>query len=217
MFKSCCGKSICIGCVIAMRKREGKDICAFCRKPPALRSEKEVIDRTKNLMDKGNAEAFNMLAGCYLRGGEMGIQQDYQKACELFIKAGELGHADGYCNLGNSYNTGRGLEIDKKKAKHYYELSAMMGGAESRHNLGCMEFEDGNVDRAMKHFFMAARAGHTGSLDAVKQMFMQGGITKDGYASTLRVYHERQNEMKSDERDEATKILAEMRRSGFRW
>ena len=57
VFKSCCGKSICIGCVITMVMSEGKDICAFCRKPPALHSEKEVIERTKNLIDKGNAEA----------------------------------------------------------------------------------------------------------------------------------------------------------------
>ena len=33
----------------------------------------------------------------------------------LFLKAGELGYADGYCNLGNGYYAGRGVEIDKKR------------------------------------------------------------------------------------------------------
>jgi len=34
-FKSCCGKTICNGCIVAMRMSEGKDLCAFCRTPPA--------------------------------------------------------------------------------------------------------------------------------------------------------------------------------------
>lgn len=34
-FKSCCGKRICVGCLYAMMESEGKDLCAFCRTPPA--------------------------------------------------------------------------------------------------------------------------------------------------------------------------------------
>ena len=47
------------------------------------------------------------------------------KANELLLKAGELGCAEAYRNLGMSYNNGLGVEVDKKKAKHYYELAAM--------------------------------------------------------------------------------------------
>ena len=31
------------------------------------------------------------------------------------------------------------MEIDEKKAEHYYELAAMNGSVHARHNLGCAE------------------------------------------------------------------------------
>ena len=78
---------------------------------------------------------------------------------------------------------------------------------EARHDLGCLEGKAGNHHRAMKHFFLAARAGEKRSLDIIKAMFMHGIITKDEYANTLRAYHERQKEMKSEMRDKAELAL----------
>ena len=49
------------------------------------------------------------------------------KGYELYLRAGELGCHEAYCNLGISYDDGLGVEMDKKKAKHYYELAAMNG------------------------------------------------------------------------------------------
>ena len=34
-------------------------------------------------------------------------------------------------------DVGRGVEVDKKKAKYYYELAAMNGDVQARYNLGC--------------------------------------------------------------------------------
>jgi len=79
----------------------------------------------------------------------------------------------------------------------------MSGDVEARHNIGCMEFEAGNIDRAMKHFLLSAKAGYTDSLDWVEKGFKMGIVTKDEYANTLRAYQERQNEIKSDDRDKA--------------
>ena len=106
-FESCCGKRICNGCVYIMKMSEGgADLCPFCRTPYATSTEEE-IKRTKKLVDKGNAEAFNMLGGCYAQG-IMGIPQDHRKANELMLKAGELGCAEAYLHLGLAYNNGRG-------------------------------------------------------------------------------------------------------------
>ena len=47
---------------------------------------------------------------------------------ELLLKAGELGCAKAYFNLGFAYYSGsRGVETDKKKAHYYYELAAWVG------------------------------------------------------------------------------------------
>ena len=201
-FKSCCGKTICNGCIYAMRMSEGKQICAFCR-TPTVTSDEEFIKQLKKLINNGNAEAFNSLAG-YYSGGNLGVPQDHRKASELYLKGGELGCANSYFNLGVSYYNGWGVENDLKKAKHYWELAAMGGDVDARHNLGAMEGEACNVDRAIKHLILAARAGDKIALDAVKEgLTMDGLVTKDEYASTLRAYHERQTEMRSDARNKA--------------
>ena len=79
----------------------------------------------------------------------------------------------------------------------------MGGHVDARYNLGVEELKKGNIHRAMKHWIIAARAGHVRSLDAVKEGFTVGDVTKDVFASTLRAYQKRQDEMKSDERDQA--------------
>jgi len=199
--ESCCGKRICNGCIHAMKESEGKDICAFCRTPTPY-TDAEEIERAKKLIGKGNAEACYLLAGYYDQGIR-GVPQDHQKANELFLKAGELGSAGAYFNLGFVHDNGNGVQVDKKKGQYYYELAAMMGHVSARHNLGCNEGQAGNYHRAMKHMMIAAKAGHEGSLKNVKEGFRKRIVTKDEYASTLRAYHERHKEMKSSERDKA--------------
>ena len=79
-----------------------------------------------------------------------------------------------------------------------------MGGfVNARHNLGWEEWQKGNKHRAMKHFFIAAKAGSNDSLGVVKYGFEKGLVTKDEYESTLRSFNERHKEMKSDMRDKA--------------
>ena len=204
-FKLCCGKVLCFGCIVSMtieETRKGKKkehLCPYCRSP---HSDEGQVEQYKNLMEKGNAMAF-FESGCYYARGTNGMRQDWVKANELWLKAGELGCAQAYFNLGSSYYHGMGVEIDKKKAEHYWEPAAMNGDVYARHNLGALEGKAGNHERAMKHFMVAARAGDNKSLDKVKQGFMRGFVTKDEYGNALRAYQERQDEMKSDTREAA--------------
>ena len=162
-------------------------------------------------MEKGNADAYYLLGGFY-RNGTCGMPQDWAKANELFLKAGELGCAEAYFNLGNTYNNGEGVEIDKKKARHYYELAAMNGHVGARHNLGNVKGKAGNYKRAFKHCLISARAGDKLSLDTVKGVYMTGHVTKEEYANALREYHKSQEEMKSEARDIA--LIAHNQRTG---
>ena len=200
-FRSCCGKLICDGCEYAMDESGAKGLCPFCKSPPSNSNEEEVT-RVMKLTEKGNLSAYNTLAGDYTQG-ILGLPQDRAKANELWLKAGELGCADAYHNLGNSYYAGRGVEVDMKKAKHYYELAAMNGDVIARHSLGADKYEAGNYHRAMKHLLIAASAGYKKSLDMVKKGYMAEHVTKEQYANTLREYQMSQDEMKSDARDKA--------------
>ena len=208
-FKSCCGKLICRGCIVAMVESKGADLCAFCRTPNP-NSNEESVKRIMKLMEKGNADAYYMLAA-YYRQGINGLPQDWAKANELWLKAGELGCAEAYFNLGNAYGNGRGVERDMKKAKYYYELAAIGGDLSARHNLGCTEGRARNPHRATKHFILAARAGHDKALGMVKQGFMGGIVGKDEYANTLRAYQKSVDEMKSEARDKVKAIMARYR------
>ena len=136
------------------------------------------------------------------------MSQDIAKANALYLRAGELGCAEGYWNLGVSCDNGDGVEMDKKKAKHYWELAAMNGSIHARHNLGCMEGFAGNHNRSKKHFILSASAGYKNSLDWVRASFMEGSVTKDEYANTLRAYQQRHDEMKSDDRDRAGEVYS---------
>ena len=90
-----------------------------------------------------------------------------------------------------------------KKAIHYWEVAAMRGDAMARHNLGCFEQNTDNVDRALKHYIIAARSGRVKSLEAVKDLYSKGHATKEDYSKALESYQTYMGEIKSDQRDKA--------------
>ena len=128
-FKSCCGKVICAGCIYAMMEEahgRGKiGLCAFCRKPNPS-SDEERVRRITNLIETDHAHAFYVISG-YYANGIMGMPQDMTKANELRLKAGELGCAEAYHNLGNSYYHGRGVEVERKKPNITMSLEPWLG------------------------------------------------------------------------------------------
>ena len=111
-------------------------LCAYCRSPPESTMNEE-NKRIKRLLDTDNATACYTYGNYYSRG-EYGIPQNWAKANELWLKAGELGHPSGYYNIGHSYRDGAGVEVDMKKAVYYFELAAINGHVNARYILGAM-------------------------------------------------------------------------------
>ena len=176
-FKSCCGNFICNGCWYVMTSKaqmEGKSfeetLCAFCR-TREYRGDEELIERLKNHMERGNADAHMALGAIYLQGIH-GLPQDVTKSNELFLKAGELGCSGGYYNLAKAYELGRGVDINKKKARHFYELAAIMGDLSARGMLAGYESESGNNTLAIKHVTISARAGY--GIDGYATQYEEG-------------------------------------------
>ncbi len=44
------------------------------------------------------------------------------------------------------------------KANHHWKLAAIGGHEKARFNLGSMDYNDDNIDRAMKHYIIAAKS-----------------------------------------------------------
>ena len=103
-YKSCCGKRICSGYIHAVAIRDGGvGLCPFCRTPtPTL---EEIVEQYKKRAEIDDAEAIRNLGVCYYNGSH-GLPQDHAKVLELFHRAGELGNATSYYNIGNSYLQG---------------------------------------------------------------------------------------------------------------
>ena len=157
-YQPCCGKVVCQGCIHAAYTADNRRLCPFCRTAEAT-SDAEWIERMEKRAKGNDARAIRNLGGYYY-DGDLGLQQDHNKAMELYLRAGELGDADSYFNIGIAYAHGEDVERDEKKAKYYYELAAMGGVLEARHNIGVLEAQAGNINRAMKHLMIEARAGH---------------------------------------------------------
>jgi len=205
-YQSCCGKVICSGCIHApVYDNQGNEVdnkkCPFCR-TPRPESAAETNERREKRIEANDPIAIDN-QGCWYKYGKYGYPIDHKKALELHHRAGELGHAKAYTNIGACYDNGQGVEADKKKAIHYFELAAMDGCIISRHNLGINEGKAGNLDRALKHFIIAVKDGHNESLQNIKQLYSNGFVPKEDYMKALQSYQEYLGEIKSVQRDKA--------------
>lgn len=207
----CCGKFICSGCMYAdVYDHEGNvlaDTCPFCRSQPPY-SEGEVALERKRIkqyykrMEMNDASAFCTI-GCYYFEGIHGFAQNYTKALEHWQRAAELGDAESYTNIGNAYEHGLGVWIDKKKAIYYYELAAMKGHSIARNSLGNSEVEAGNRKRALWHYMIAVKDGSSMALQNIDSLCPDGSLLRGVYEDAQRHYQAYLDEIKSDQRDEA--------------
>ena len=212
VYMACCGKMICRGCTHAFQSRAAKavskavqrkkDVCPFCRTPAPVTIEEGNM-RDLQRVELNDATAMYNL-GLYHRNGDYGFPQNHVKALELWHRAGELGNAQSYYAIGNVYKFGEGgVEVDEKKAIYYWGLAAIGGDPYARNNLGVIEANLNNMDRALKHCMITVRIGVSNSLENIKLMFKNGDATRDDYSKALRSYQAHLDEIKSVQRDEA--------------
>jgi hypothetical protein len=63
---------------------------------------------------------------------------------------------------------------DMKKVKFHYEAAAMAGHEVARYMLQCLEAMSGNMERAIKHWSIAASAGNFTSMNTLRLFFEKG-------------------------------------------
>ena len=211
IYMVCCGKFICSGCIFAVKKRDAASggLCPFCR-TPAERNSKKMMKLYNKRIELNDAHAI-FSVGSYNMLGSHGFSRNLTRGLKLWHQAGELGYANAYYTIGLSYQCGRGVERDEKKALHYYELAAMGGHANARRCLGeyKLRLED-CLDKALKHFLIAVECGDPYSLKEIKDLYMNRSscqccapATKEYFTKALQSYQEYLDEIKSEQRDEA--------------
>lgn len=77
----------------------------------------------------------------------------------------------------------------------------------ARHNLGCVEGNNGRTERAIHHIIIAANMGHDGSLETVEKFYARGMISKDVFDKALRTHHAAVDATKSPQSEEAEVLM----------
>lgn len=67
-----------------------------------------------------------------------GVEKDYEKALELYMKAAMLGMAEAQNDVGECYYFGKGTREDREEAFKWYKKAAKQGDAYAQYNLGYM-------------------------------------------------------------------------------
>ena len=62
------------------------------------------------------------------------------------------------------------------------------------------------MDRALKHFMIAVKGGHSTALEGIQKLYSNGRATKEDYTKALQMYQTYLGEIKSDQRDKAATI-----------
>ena len=151
-------------------------------------------------------EASDPVAMRYI-GTERCDKGDYRGAFKYWTKAAALGDVAAHYQLSCLYHEGKGVEKDEKKEMHHLKEAVIGGHPMARDNLGCMEGENGRMDRAVKHFIIAAKLGHDNALKSVKNLYKEGYVSKDDFAAALRGHHAAIEATKSPQREEAIKFF----------
>ncbi len=200
MMKSCCSKLICNGCNHANKKREIEQRlehkCPYCREPLPKTDEENKQNTMKRAKANDPAALLEMGKECYVEG-------DIEGAFGYLTKAAELGNVTAHYNLSYMYRTGEGVEKDEKKRAHHLEVAAIGGHPNARYNLGCDEWNKGNIDKAVRHFVIAAKIGDDGALESVKNRYATGIVSKEDFEAALRGHQAAIDATKSEQRETA--------------
>ena len=88
-----------------------------------------------------------------------------------------------------------------KKAKFHDEAAAMIGHEGARCNLGVIEYNSGNIERAVKHWTIVASGGDYEAMHESRTFFEQGFVSRETIDSTLTAYNNSCAVMRSEARD----------------
>ena len=142
------------------------------------------------------------------RGSKHYREGNYDGAFEYWSKAAQLDDAMAHFDLSLLYEKGEGVEEDEKKRTYHLEEAAIAGHPQSRHNLGCCEWENKRFDRAVKHLIIGAKLGYDEAIQVLKECYKGGVVSKEEFAAALRAHQAAVNATKSPQREKVARADA---------
>ena len=219
-YQPCCGNSICWACYEENKasikkqnedKNAGKKLaftCPFCREPELTASPEFLRQLQARCLLKDH-NALVLMGELYSRGAPPEMPKDDLKALDCFSRAVEFGSGEACVNIGTSYREGEGVSVDKERAALFMRVGATRGSIVARHNIGWDEYYTfGNHEIGIRHWKIAAEAGHQCSLNELRDIYDAYGkkpgkkfISEEYLDFATLACHEAQEEVKSEERE----------------
>ena len=211
IYKSCCGETICLGCVVAQKrtliigtnvkkpikgsKEEEREfmtmllseqtcVCPFCR-TGVPENDTEFLERLyKQIGEYKDPKAMNMMGIFYLKG-EQGLSKDLKKAEEVFKQAYDLDDPVAAWNLVHLYSE---YIPDEDLKMKYAEEGAKRGNLYCMNTLAIRAAQSGNHEEAKRQFMTAACSGNDEAMENVMLCYRKKILSKDDLATTLRAH-----------------------------
>lgn len=129
-------------------------------------------DLLRQKAESGDIASQFLLGKAYDQGE--GIEQNFEKAAEWYLKAAKQGNVDAQFNLAVSYENGQGVKRNLDTAVSWYLKAAEQGDADAQFNLGELYAEGREMDpdlaEATKWYRKAAEQGDTEAQERVQKL-----------------------------------------------
>ena len=229
VYKECCGKMICYGCIIAQRRTliigtnvtkpikgskeeelefmrilcsEGECLlCPFCRVDVA-ENEQEHLKRLWERIDEYNDPNAMRMMGRFYMEGERGLSKNLKKAKELFQRSYALGNPNAAFNL---FLLHRNHVPDEARMIQYAEEGARRGNLQCMNFLAKPAFLSGNLEESARHLTMAACSGNDNAMEMLMHLYRKKLLSKEDLATTLRAHKAAIDNLKSEAREYANR------------
>ncbi|EGB11459.1 hypothetical protein AURANDRAFT_21291, partial [Aureococcus anophagefferens] len=83
------------------------------------------------------------------------------KAAKIWKRAVELGDVDAMVFLGELYQYGEGVKLDKKKAERLFRMAVDRGDAVAQNKIGCSLHSEKKFEEAFRYYALSADQGFT--------------------------------------------------------
>lgn len=110
---------------------------------------------------------------CFFEG--KAVEQNFERAFELFSKAADHGCANAQYYLGNCYYTGKGTKINRELAIEMWEKSADNYNVEAQYRLGYYYDEIGKKDIAQHWYKLASANEHVKAQNNLGILYAENG------------------------------------------
>ncbi|KAF9923785.1 hypothetical protein FBU30_006173 [Linnemannia zychae] len=143
------------------------------------------------IANQGNKE-MQIHLGDIFKYGLGGVEKDYNRAKDWYLKAAEQGHAGAQYNIGNLYENGHGVQQDYSLAMTWYKKAAEQGYAIAQNNIGNLYANGHGVQQdyllAMTWYKKAAEQGNADGQYIVGYLYANGLGVQQDYSLAMTWY-----------------------------